>query len=72
MTSLVFDPSPLTLWINCTFEIFTLAVLLPNFSTVLCHGQPVIMKKNYEAVLIFSIATVRHIGFSKIEKFNFL
>jgi len=30
------------------------------------------MKKNYEAVLIFSIATVRHIGFSKIEKFNFL
>ena len=59
----VFDPSPLTVCINCSFFTFIFAVLLPGVSRLL------IMSLVLDC-LIFQDVCRRHLGFWKFPIFN--
>ena len=52
----VFDPSPLTVCINCSFFTFIFAVLLPGLSRLLIMSM-----------VFFKMAAVRHLRFLNVR-----
>ena len=56
----VFDPSPLTVYINCSFFTFIFAVLLPGLSRLLIMSLVLHFR-------FFKMAAVRHLRFLNVQ-----